>query len=205
MKNAFAKLHKAVLACALWGWPIIFIDAGLDAWLGEPTSWWRNLLNDGGFYWILCAAAALATLVFDRERRERVTARLCGVREGDERERAVTGDAARTTLLLSLALQIVLLVLTLTTVQLVWNAAAPKGTPHGLLSVGLKFSSSQHLGAFGFAATDSRSAAPAEPGRVIVNGYLLPPAAFPILLTLILLQIGAFKAFSRSRYEGMDA
>lgn len=204
MRNILAKIHKAVLACAVWGWPVILVDAGLQAWLGDSEAWWRNLLNDGGFYWILCAAVALATLVLDKPRRERVMAKLCGVREGDERERAVTGDAARTTLLLSLALQVVLLVLSLTTVQFVWNAAAPKGVPHGLLSVGLKFSSSRHLGAYGLATAESAAAAPAEPGRVLFDGYLLPPATFPVLLALILLQVASFKAFSRRRYEGMD-
>lgn len=204
MRNSLVKLHAAALAYALWGWPVVLLDAGLDAWLGGPASSWRHVLNDAGFAWVLCAAAALVTLVADRGRRERAMARLCGVRENDERERAVTGDAARTTLLLSLAFQVVLLVLTLTTVRLVYDAAAPKGTPHGTLSVGLKFSSADQLSAFG--GTPSRTAPPAaEPGRVVLDRYLLPPAAFPILLALILLQVGAFKAFSRRSYEGMDA
>jgi hypothetical protein len=204
MKSILAKLHKASLAYVVWGWPIVLIDAALDAWMGEPATLWRHLLNDGGFAYVLCAAAALVTLVLDKARRERAMAWLCGVREGDERERAVTGDAAKTTLLLSLSFQFVLLVLSLTTVQLVWNAAAPKGTPHGMLSVGLKFSSSQQLSAFGFESPVA-AAAPAAPGRIVVNGFLLPPATFPILLALILLQIASFKAFSRRRYEGMDA
>ena len=201
MKNTLAKLHNAVLAYVVWGWPIVLIDAALDAWQGEPAALWRHLLNDAGFAYVLCAAAALATLVIDKSRRERAMAWLCGVREGDERERAVTGDAAKTTLLLSLSFQLVLLILSLTTVQLVWNASAPKGTPHGMLSVGLKFSSSQHFGN----ASTAANAPPTAPGRVVIDGYLLTPSAFPILLALILLQIGAFKAFSRRRYEGMDA
>jgi hypothetical protein len=204
MKNILAKLHKLALAYVVWGWPIVLIDAALNAWLGEPATIWRHVLNDAGFAYVLCAAAALVTLVVDKDRRERAMARLCGVREGDERERAVTGDAAKTTLLLSLSFQVVLLVLSLTTVQLVWNAASPKGTPHGLLSVGLKFSSSDQLSAFSLAPSEAH-AAPAAPGRTLINGYLLPPATFPILLALILLQIAAFKAFSRRRYEGMDA
>ncbi|HEX4047380.1 MAG TPA: hypothetical protein VH309_06075 [Elusimicrobiota bacterium] len=204
MKKALVKLHNAALAYVVWGWPVVLLDAALDAWAGEPAPLWRRLLNDAGFAYVLCAAAALVTLVLDKSRRERAMAKLYGVREGDERERAVTGDAAKTTLLLSLSFQIVLLVLSLTTVQLVWNAAAPKGTPHGLLSVGLKFSSSDQLGAFGFSSA-AAAAVPGEPGRVLLNGYLLTPAAFPILLALILLQLAAFKAFSRRRYEGMDA
>jgi hypothetical protein len=183
MKNILVKIHAAVLAYALWGWPIVLLDAGLDAWLGEPATWWRHVLNDGGFLYVVCAAAALITLVADKDRRERAMARLCGVREGDERERAVTGDAAKTTLLLSLSLQLVLLVLSLTTVSLAWN---PNGSPHGTLAVGLKFSSADHL-------------------KLSAGGYVLPPSAFPVLFALIVLQLAAFKAFSRSRYEGMDA
>ena len=204
MKNVPGKILKAALAYAAWGWPVVLLDAALDAWQGEPATLWRHLLNDAGFAWVLCAAGALAALVIDRERRERAMARLCGAREGDERERAVTGDAARTTLLLSLAFQVVLLVLSLPTVRLVWNAAAPKGTPHGLLSVGLKFSPDRHLGILGFAPSGT-SAAPAASGRVLLDGYLLSPSTFPILLALILLQVAAFKAFSRRRYEGTDA
>jgi hypothetical protein len=191
MKNILAKVHKALLAYVLFGWPIVLIDGALDAWQGDPATLWRHLLNDAGFAYVLCAAAALVTLVVDKDRRERAMARLCGVREGDERERAVTGDAAKTTLLLSLSFQVVLLVLSLTTVQLVWDAAAPKGTPHGTLSVGLKFSSADQLSAFRLASPES-------------HGYVLPPATFPIILTLILLQIASFKTFSRRRYEGMD-
>lgn len=192
MKRTLEKIHAAVLAYALWGWPVVLLDAGLDAWLGDPATLWRHVLNDAGFAYVLCAAAALITLVADRERRERAMARLCGVREGDERERAVTGDAAKTTLLLSLSFQVVLLILSLTTVQLVWNPSVPKGEHHGTLSVGLKFSSTDHLSAF-------------RPAGEAAKGYVLPPASFPILLALILLQIGAFKTFSRKRYEGMDA
>lgn len=194
MKNILAKLHKAALAYVLLGWPIVLIDAALDAWMGEPAALWRHVLNDAGFAYVLCAAAALVTLVVDKDRRERAMARLCGVREGDERERAVTGDAAKATLLLSLSFQIVLLILSLTTVRLVWDAAAPKGTPHGMLSVGLKFSSADHL-----------SALRAAPAGADAKGYVLPPASFPILLALILLQIASFKVLSRRRYEGMDA
>jgi hypothetical protein len=204
MKSPLVKLHKAVLAYVAWGWPLLLIDGALRAWLGDSDSGWRALLNDGGFAWILCAAVGLVTLVVDKERRELLTTKLFGIREGDERERSVTGDAARTTLLLSLAFQLVLLVLTLTSVQLVWNSTAPKGTPHGLLSVGFSFSSARHLDVFD-AAPPRAPAVPAEPGRVLFDGYVLSPSSFPILLALILLQLAVFKAFSRRRYEGVDA
>jgi hypothetical protein len=205
MRSILVKIHKAVIAYAVWGWPIVAIDGALQVLYGVPATLWRDVLNDGGFAWVLCAAVGLLTLILDQDRRERAMSKLFGLREGDERERAVTGDAARTTLLLSLSLQVVLLVLSLTTVQLVWNPKVPKGEQRGLLSVGLKFSTTQHLKAFGFAEDASTASTETPPGRVFLDGYVLSPAAFPILLALILLQIAAFKAFSRKRYEGMDA
>ena len=131
----------------------------------------------------------------------------------DERERTVTGEAARATLLLSLSLQAVLLVMCLISVHLSWSPIVPKNEKHGILSVGLAFSSSRHLDPFGLPSTDH-----AEPGMIQLGaptapkgsswemgGFLLSPSTFPVLALLILIQIAAFKLFSGRRYEGADA
>src|SRR5437879_4277855 len=125
MKKIALSLHKAVLTFAAWGWPIVAADAALELLAGSPQGRWRDALNMASFAWILCAPAWPVTWLLDRKRREVAMARLCGLREGDERERAVTGEAARSALLLSLALQTVLLVLCVTSVQVVWNPDAP--------------------------------------------------------------------------------
>jgi len=57
---------------------------------------------------------------------ERAMAWLCGLREDDERERVVTGEAARATLLLALSLEALLLVLSLVNAQLIWNTRRPR-------------------------------------------------------------------------------
>jgi hypothetical protein len=124
---------------------------------------------------------------------------LCGVREGDERERAVTGNAARSALLLSLALQSVLLVLSLTTVQLSWDPN--RKSPKGILAAGMGFSSSQHLNPFGASVLGKEP----EPSGVIIDTYLLSPACFPVLAVLILVQLAAFRAYAGRRYEGIEA
>ena len=181
-----------------WGWPILLVNSALDMWAGESTSAWRAFLDNAAFAWILCLPAAPITLLLDRSRRERAMAWLCGLREGDERERAVTGDAARSTLLLALSLQTVLLVMSLMSAHLIWNPLAKKGE-RGLITVGITFDPSRHLDPFG-------NTTPANAPKVgTFGGFLLTPSAFPVLALLILIQIAAFKAFSGKRYAGADA
>ncbi|MDD5301930.1 MAG: hypothetical protein PHS14_02390 [Elusimicrobia bacterium] len=212
MRKFLLGLHKAVMTYAAWGWPLVAIDAALEMLAGSPQGAWRSALNSFSFAWILCAPVAPITWLLDRERRERAMAKLCGLREGDERERTVTGEAARATLLLSMSLQAVLLVMCLISVHLSWNPLVPKNEKHGVLSVGLGFSTSRHLDPFGLPSKGREEpetlplGAPApKPSALELGGYLLSPSIFPILALLILIQIAAFKAFALRRYEGSEA
>lgn len=174
-----------------WAWPLLVLDVALTQFLGEGRAAWRSGLNLAAFLWVLCVPVSVLDLLLDRRRRESAMAGLCGLREGDERERAVTGEAAKATLLLGLALQLVLLVLTLVNAKLAYDPSAPKGE-RGALSIGLAFSSARHLD-------------PSGPASGGAEGYFLSPSAFTPLLLLILVQLAAFKAFSLRRYEGEDA
>lgn len=183
-----------------WGWPVLLADV----LLGSRA----RLLNGAALAWILCAAAAPLLFLLDRGLRERAMARLFGLREGDERERAVTGEAARATLLLALSLQVVLLALSLVTVRLFREPSAPEGHKNGL-SVGVGFSTAHHLDPFGTSTGKTDLGAGAvEPGPqeiAIVGGFLVAPSTFPVLALLILVQLAAFKAFAMRRYEGTEA
>ena len=211
MKKILLSLHKAVITYFAWGWPIVAADAALEMWAGASSAPWRSFLNTAAFAWILCAPVAPITLLLDRSRRERAMARLCGLREDDERERVVTGEAARATLLLALSFQSFLLVMSLVNVHLTWNPLVPKGEKHGVLSVGFAFNSSQHLDPFGSSVKNKTpmtilGATPPASGSATseFGGFLIAPSAFPILALLILIQVAAFKAFSGRRYEGAD-
>lgn len=210
MTKILSYAHKAVMTFLAWGWPLLLADAALETWAAPSAAGWRSTLNLVAFAYVLCAPVAPISLLLDRTRRERAMARLCGLREGDERERAVTGEAARATLLFGLSLQAVLLVLTLVTVNLRWNPTVPKGDKHGLLSVGLSFSTSRHLNPFELPKEDAPQTyalgakLPPAKDSVEVGGYQLAPAAFPILALLILIQVAAFKAFSTRKYEGAE-
>jgi hypothetical protein len=198
MKKIAHSLHKAVLVFAAWGWPILLLDFATGSYKSPAP--WANAINTAAFVWVLSAPVWPITLVLDRARRERTMAWLCGLREGDERERAVTGDAARSAMLLTLALQSVLLVLTLTSVRVVWNPES-KDAKKGELSAGMSFSTERHLNPFG-SPLDEKDP---SPRGVSAGGYLISPACFPVLAVLILIQLGAFRLYAGRRYDGVEA
>lgn len=200
MKRVLSRIHRAVLLFAQWGWPLLLLDVATGAYKGGAG--WADGLNSAAFLYVLSAPVWPATLLLDRSRREAAMARLCGLKEGDERERAVTGEAARATLLLGLALQSALLALTLVNVDVSYDPSAKaRGEKGGVLSVGLGFSSEKHLDPTGWtAAASAQTSAGWHWG-----GNLIAPSAFPVLALLILAQLAAFRAFALRRYEGADA
>lgn len=213
IKRARSLALAAVMKYLAFAWPLLLLDAALEVWAGPGTgSSWRSAINSLAFVWVLCAPVAPLSLLLSRESRERAMARLCGLREGDERERAITGEAARSTFLLALSLQAVLLVMTMISVRVYRLPEVPPGEKSGMLSVGMAFSSELHLDPFGPGFGAARGGrprlelgAPAEfqKGEIpIGGGFLLAPSAFPVLALLILLQLAAFKAFASRRYAG---
>jgi hypothetical protein len=197
MRTTLSRSYRAVLAFAAWGWPLLAADFLTGA--VDSDAAWARALNTAAFLWILAAACYPIALLFDKTLRERAMARLCGLKEGDERERAITGEAARGALILGLALQSVLLVLSLVSVSLTWDPARPAGQ-RGMLSVGLGFSTSRHLDPSG---SEAGERAP-DPARLF-GGYLISPSAFPLLAVMILLQLAAFRFHATRRYEGLDS
>lgn len=210
MRKIAFKIRDVALLYLKWGWPTLLAASACHLWLGESNAPWRDWLNDAAFAWILCAPVAPLSLLFNREIRERSMGSLCGLREGDERERSISGEAARGTLLLALSLEVVLLAMTLVSVRLSWDPNVPKGEKHGMLSVGMTFSSSRHLDPFGVPKEKpgdvTLGAAPETPKSEIemAGGFLLAPSTFPVLAVLILIQLAAFRAFAARRYEGAE-
>ncbi len=121
-------------------------------------------------------------------------ARVCGLRDGDEREQSISGEASRFALLLSLAIEGILLFLTLITVSFSWNPGAPKGA-RGLLSVGMSFDTARHLNPLGVTGGAAHA-------KINWGGEILSPHAFLILALLILVQLSAFRIFASRRYTG---
>lgn len=198
MKNILRKVHRTVIWYSLILGPItVFYGYWISKHEEKMLGLLSKLLNNLGFLWVLSLVYIFLALVFYREFRESLLARLAGFKEGDEREELVTAHAARTTFLLMLAVQIVLLVMSLTSFHMVMNPHPDADGHRDLLTIGMKFSSDQ-LDIYSVPPVPSISG----PGSSELKGYLLPPNMSLILLLLILIQIGAFKLISRRRYEG---
>lgn len=140
---------------------------------------WVSLL------WMLSLAVLPVGLVLDAGWRKAAMSRLAGLRESDERERQITGEAARATLLFALALQCALLIASLATYRFVRNEDG-----HGYLAVGLGY---------------GRSPEPERAAATDIRGRLLPASSAPLLLALIAAQLAVFRSFTRKRYADLDA
>ncbi len=200
MKNAFRKIHRVIVWYSIISAPITI---AYGCWISkhdEKTLWYfLEPLNNLGFLWILSLLYVFLALLFYKAFRESLLARLAGFQESDEREQLVTAHAARNTFLLMLAIEIVFLVMRLTSFHLVrYEKPNPTGH-HGLLTLGMGFSSEQ----FDIYALPSAPSS-ASPKDLEVGGNLLPSNMTLILLLLILVQVGAFKFTSRRYYAGHE-
>ena len=207
MKNILSKAHRLVLRYALFASPIIlFYIYWYSIHDYQPQGKWLDKLNGFAFAWILSLGYSVTALLFDRNLREKILTRLAGFREGDEREALVTARASRSTFLLTLAVQIVLLIMSVTNVSLIWNPRPTQPDTHGLFTVGMNVNPS-HLDVFPGPEAHVKPMSKDEesfPGEVLFRGTLMPPNLALILLLLIVLQVGGFQFFARRRYDGLE-
>jgi len=199
MRNPLPALHRAVISYLVGYAPVMVLLMFL---IDDPRQIARGSLldiaNTLGFVWVLCLPYLPLSLLLRREVRERLMGRLAGVREGDEREQVITGHAARATFLLTLALQLVFLAMSLTSVHLVRNA-----DESGLFAVGVGFDSREHLRTTAAVASSEMTAT--VPSRMELKTWLLPPGAALVLMLLIAVQVLAFRLFSARPYAGTQS
>lgn len=139
------KLNKYLVGYFLIGLPILILIMALD--VSQPlyqkslTDEFYNVLNSllGIFFgsWILVALYISGCLVASTSFRELIISNLIKIKERDERESYIVGQTAKKIFLSSLAVLILLFVLSTLQVNLQEN---PIGDKKHSLSLGLKFS-----------------------------------------------------------------
>lgn len=201
VKTAAKWFHKVVISYLLYGAPL-FIP--YCAWIllskaQPPESGILGFINVLSFIWVWSILYFFLSLVFYSGFRETLMGRIAGFKERDEREELATAKAARHTFLLMLAIQTVLLVLSLTTIRL---EKYPEGGK--LLTVGMGLSSSQHLNLSGAQAQDPAlyPTVGSKPEDLEISRWVLPPNFFTVLALLIVIQLVSFRFFSRRAYRG---
>ena len=199
MKKYLAWIHRCAVGYAVLFSPFCILIGywvsryGENGPAGRVPNYLFHVLMNLGFVWVLCLAYCVLALLFHKTFRESLLSRLAGFHEQDERERLVTARAARATFLLTLALQIALLIMSLTAVHVV---RTPDG--HGSLSIWIGLRSDD----FDVRARPAAPAPSEPPLSLDYERHLVPLNAAPVLLLTILVQLGGFRLFSRRRYAG---
>ncbi|MDT8903630.1 hypothetical protein [Anaeroselena agilis] len=188
------RLDSVILKLLLYGLPLIVGLAVLAAAQG-----WRYIdaagrVTEAPFHysnpviglifglWLLLAVYLLIRLVASGEFREKVLSRLTFIRERDEREALLTGKAAKTTMLTTLAVLLVLFFLSC--LRLSVSTLPPEQAVNGknkTLTIGAAFS----------LTADSRPEQP-EPGKTVVAYTGLPVSGSAVIAGLIIWQIAAY-------------
>ena len=196
MRKPLLVLHRIVISYLAVYAPVVVV---LRFVIDDPRQIVRRSLLDIanvlGFVWVLCLPYLPVSVLLRRDVRERLMSRLAGVREGDEREQVITGQAARATFLLMLALQLVFLAMSLTSVYLARDDGG-----RGLFAVTVDFDPREHLRTTAAVASGGMTAT--VPGRFELKTWLLPPGAALVLMLLIAVQVLAFRLFSAPPYAG---
>jgi hypothetical protein len=192
MKRAAKILHNILAAYCLIGMlPVVLLVAFVRPDLpGSSPGWLVVVSGDLFLAWFLSLAYFLVALCVSRGVRLRILTRLSGLTELDERERELTGRAARNTFIMMTA---VILGCTLLALPGVKITQTP---PHGSISFNLGVACS---------VEDFVSIEQLPGGGTRYDLHILPQS-YPVpLVCLLLIQVVAFRFFSRPiRRRGDD-
>jgi hypothetical protein len=184
------RLDPVILKVFLYGLPLVIFCGVFAASYG-----WQSAAAAGGLVqalynlsglvfgvWLLLAACLLARLLVSGEFRERVLSKITFIRERDEREAMLTGKAAKTTMLTTLAVLLVLFFLSCIRVSL--SDLPPEQAVGGktkAVTIGAAFSLTGQTG-------------PAQPEaeKTIVSYSGLPLSGPALIAGLIIWQVAAY-------------
>ncbi|HOX22278.1 MAG TPA: hypothetical protein PLL10_02345, partial [Elusimicrobiales bacterium] len=179
------KIHRTVLWYTLLSTPVVLTYVRWFSGPDEvsPQGLFHRGMNLMGGLWVVGGFYLVLALVFYKEFREGLLSRLAGFKERDEREQHATADAARSTFLLMLGVEIVFLLMSLSTFEIVKK---PNG--HGLLKVGAALGP-EHADLFSPNPPAALQVSAMPEGTVSVVAHLLPPNTAGLLLLLIFVQL----------------
>lgn len=185
MRKAAKILHNILTAYCLIGMlPVVFLVALVRPDKPDSGPLWLVAVSGNLFVaWFLSLAYFLVAFCVSRGVRQRIVSILSGLTEVDERERELTGRAARNTFIMMTA---VILGCTLLSLPGVTFTRTPPD--HGGLSLNLGIA----LSVEDFVSIES-----APGGATRFDLHILPQSFVVPLVCLLFIQVVAFRFFSR--------
>lgn len=142
--------------------------------------------------WFLILIYLVTKMLFSRKNRDAVMTKLAGVKERDERESAVAGNAAKFSLLSTLALLIFLFLFSSGTMTVMRNSTTDEPGKRGRIAVG-----------FNFSALDENAVVKEVKGDEISYNYKgFPLSKSMMILLMIFWQLGSYHLIARRELLG---
>lgn len=180
-------LHRLIVAFLVLAAPVVI---GYWLWMGDPEPGSFSprfggsaVMDVVAMLWVLALFYLGVAFAVSRRFRAELVARLSGLRERDEREVIVTGQAARSTFLFSTALLLGALLLSVFSATLKTG-----GTERGSFQIGLGAS---------FELSDYVDVADTPDGGTKVSVDFLPRSIAPLALVFLAINLAIFRHHTR--------
>ena len=185
MRRAAKILHNILTAYCLIGMlPVVLLAALVRPDKPAAGPEWLVAVSGVSFVtWFLSLTYFLVTFCVSRGVRLSIVTRLSGLTELDERERELTGRAARNTFMMMTGVILGCTLLSLSSVTIIQTPPN-----HGGIAL--------HLGVV-LSVEDFVSVTPAPGGATHLDLHIIPQSYAVPLVCLLLIQIVAFRFFSR--------
>jgi uncharacterized membrane protein len=183
------KTNSFILRFLKWTSPIAIIAATLYALSKSGDSLFYNFIGIITILWILGFTYIIFGIAFQTQLRNQFIRWITGIKESDEREVYISGQASKNTFILTIAITLLMFFLSVLRVEVSQNKdTSIDGKKNGViyLGMGLQF----------LKEAESTSSIDAQK-KYYINYNGSPLAADGTLITLLVLQLGSFYYFSR--------
>jgi hypothetical protein len=171
-----------VMVLLIWGGAgdadKLSLSSGMTRYFWDTLGWIFMI-------WIVAMLILTLKMVFVKDLRESILAKFARIKERDEREEIISGEAAKFTLLSTLAVMFLLLFFSLFTVKV---GKYPEGSlgkdKHGFISIGMNF--------YPF-TKDAHVKETKSNGQEFFNYSGMPLSSSIVMLLMILWQLGSYQ------------
>ena len=190
------KINQFVFQYLKWVSPVAAIAAVLSVIHKSATGWVIDFLGVMTILWILFLVYIVVAMVFQIDLRHQFVRKIAGLKESDEREVFITGQASKNTFILTSALVVLFLFLSVIRIEVSKNAQVDvNGKSTGVVNLGLALQFIDQKKTLSQATPEVDRSSNGKIYYINYQGF--PLAADGTLILILLSQLGSFYYFSR--------